>query len=84
MNNLIRRAALMLSTVALLALPLMATDTRTRAAAPAPPTAKPRFSPNQVEAYATASDLAFIRPGLKIIVTRSPSAPIASRSLTST
>ncbi len=68
MNNQIRRAALMLSTVALLALPLMATDTRTRAAAPAPPTAKPRFSPSQVEAYATASDLAFIRPGLKVIV----------------
>jgi len=68
MNNLIRRAALMLLTVALLALPLSATDSRTRAAAPAPPTAKPRFSPSQVEAYATASDLAFIRPGLKIIV----------------
>jgi OmcA/MtrC family decaheme c-type cytochrome len=68
MNNQIRRAALMLATAALLALPLMATNTRTRAAAPAPPTAKPRFSPSQVEAYATASDLAFIRPGLKIIV----------------
>ncbi len=68
MKNQIRRATLMLSTVALLALPLLATDTRTRAAAPAPPTAKPRFSPSQVEAYATASDVAFIRPGLKIIV----------------
>jgi OmcA/MtrC family decaheme c-type cytochrome len=68
MNNQIRRAAMMLQTAALLALPLLATDTRTRAAAPAPPSAKPRFSPNQVEAYATASDLAFIRPGLKIIV----------------
>jgi OmcA/MtrC family decaheme c-type cytochrome len=68
MNNLIRRAILMIATAALIALPLLATDTRTRAAAPAPPTAKPRFSPSQIEAYATASDLAFIRPGLKIIV----------------
>ncbi len=68
MNNLIRRTILMIATAAVVALPLLSADTRTRAAAPAPTPAKPRFSPSQVEAYATASDVAFIRPGLKIIV----------------
>ena len=66
MNILIRRAVLLISTIALLAFPLLATDTRSRAAAPAP--AKSRFTSSQVEAYATASDIAFVRPGLKIIV----------------
>ena len=68
MNILIRRTVFTISTLALLALPMLAAGTqRTRAAAP-PPVPALRFSPSQVEAYATASDLAFIRPGLKIIV----------------
>ncbi len=70
MNIVIRRAVFTISTVALLALPLLAADaSRKRAAAPANPApAQVRFASNQVEAYASASDIAFVRPGLKIIV----------------
>jgi OmcA/MtrC family decaheme c-type cytochrome len=66
MNTAVKRAALTVTTVFLLALSVLADTPRTRATAPGP--AKSRFSPSQVEAYATASDLAFIRPGLKVIV----------------
>jgi OmcA/MtrC family decaheme c-type cytochrome len=64
--------SILVMTAALLAVPLLAGETtgRKRAATP-PPTAavaQPRFASNQVEAYASANDLAFIRPGLKIKV----------------
>jgi decaheme c-type cytochrome, OmcA/MtrC family len=68
MNTIIRRAVFTISAV-LLVLPLLATDVpRKRAAAPATPPAQTQYALSQVEAYATASDIAFIRPGLKIIV----------------
>ncbi|HXH42043.1 MAG TPA: OmcA/MtrC family decaheme c-type cytochrome [Thermoanaerobaculia bacterium] len=70
MNTGMKRAVIVMSAAALLAVsPLVAQPAgRTRSAAPPAAASQPRFSPNQVEAYATASDLAFIRPGLKIIV----------------
>ena len=71
MNIVIKRAALTISTVALLALPLLATDgtQRRRAALPVNPSpAQLHYATNQVEAYLTPNDIAFIRPGLKIIV----------------
>jgi OmcA/MtrC family decaheme c-type cytochrome len=68
MNIVIRRATFMISTVALLALPLLATDgtPRKRASTPAP--AKVQYATSQVEAYLSANDIAFIRPGLQIKV----------------
>ncbi|MEO8033530.1 MAG: OmcA/MtrC family decaheme c-type cytochrome [Acidobacteriota bacterium] len=70
MNKVIRRAVLVFSTVAALALPLLASDgtTRHRATNPTPAPTKVQYTSNQVEAYATANDIAFIRPGLKIKV----------------
>jgi len=69
MKTGIKRAALIVMTAALLAAPLLASDTvgRRRVGTPGAPAA-PIYSSNQVEAYLTASDLAFIRPGLKVIV----------------
>jgi OmcA/MtrC family decaheme c-type cytochrome len=70
MNSGMKRAVIVASTAALLAvLPLVAQPAgRSRAAAsPTAPT-QPRFGPTQVEAFASAADIAFIRPGLKIIV----------------
>lgn len=68
MNTGMKRAVLAMATAVLLAAPIVVAQSgRGRAAAP-PAATKPRFAPNQVEAYATASDLAFIRPGLKVIV----------------
>jgi OmcA/MtrC family decaheme c-type cytochrome len=67
MNTGMKRAALVL-TVALLAVPQMAqTSGRQRSAVPAAG-AQPRYNASQIEAYLTTSDIAFIRPGLKIIV----------------
>jgi OmcA/MtrC family decaheme c-type cytochrome len=71
MNRVIRRAVFAISTLSLLAFPLLATDStpRRRAAAPATPTAaKIHYETDQVEAYLSANDVAFIRPGLKIKV----------------
>jgi OmcA/MtrC family decaheme c-type cytochrome len=64
--NTRRSAVFAIFTIALLAWPMLATDARKRAAAPAPP--QSRYASTQVEAYLTASDVAFIRPGLKIKV----------------
>jgi OmcA/MtrC family decaheme c-type cytochrome len=64
MNTQMRRAVFAIFAVALLAFPMLATDARKRAAAPL----QPRYASTQVEAYLTASDVAFIRPGLKIKV----------------
>ena len=67
MNAVIRRVIFTISTIALLALPVLATDApRKRATAPATPPA--HYLTSQVEAYLTEGDIAFIRPGLKIIV----------------
>jgi len=53
---------------ALLALPLIGADSgRKRASTPTPPT-KQSFSINQLEHYLSENDVAFIRPGLKVIV----------------
>jgi OmcA/MtrC family decaheme c-type cytochrome len=68
MKTAIKRAGLIAMTAALLALPLLATDTVGRRRAGTPPPAAPTYASNQVEAYLTASDIAFIRPGLKVIV----------------
>ncbi|HEX7679693.1 MAG TPA: hypothetical protein VF713_16300, partial [Thermoanaerobaculia bacterium] len=71
MKTGIKRAGLITMTAALLAVsPLVAQPAgRTRSAAPpAAAVTQPRFNSGQVEAFASASDLAFIRPGLKIIV----------------
>jgi OmcA/MtrC family decaheme c-type cytochrome len=67
MNTAVKRAALSITAVFLLALPLLATGTpRSRAATS--PLGKMHYVSSQVEFYAKASDIAFIRPGLKIIV----------------
>jgi OmcA/MtrC family decaheme c-type cytochrome len=68
MNTQMRRAVFAIFTLALLAFPMLAADVRKRAAAPAPVPAQSRYASNHVEAYLTASDIAFIRPGLKIKV----------------
>ncbi|HEV7487551.1 MAG TPA: OmcA/MtrC family decaheme c-type cytochrome [Thermoanaerobaculia bacterium] len=68
MNTQMRRAVFAIFTLALLAFPMLAADVRKRAAAPAPSPAQSRYASNHVEAYLTASDIAFIRPGLKIKV----------------
>jgi OmcA/MtrC family decaheme c-type cytochrome len=68
MNTQMRRAVFAVFTLALLAFPMFATDVRKRAAAPAPAPAQSRYASTQVEAYLTASDIAFVRPGLKIKV----------------
>ncbi len=71
MKTGMKRAFLGMSAAMLLAVPALVAQTgaRSRAAAPPPAAAeKPRYNSSQVEAFATASDLAFIRPGLKIIV----------------
>src|SRR5947209_11473933 len=68
MNTQMRRAVFAIFTIALLAFPMLATDARKRVAAPAPAPEQPRYASSQVEAYLTASDVAFIRPGLKIKV----------------
>jgi OmcA/MtrC family decaheme c-type cytochrome len=68
MNTKMRRAVFAIFTIALLAFPILATDVRRRAAAPAPAPAPQRYASSQVEAYLTASDIAFVRPGLKIKV----------------
>src|SRR5947209_2699578 len=67
MNTQMRRAVFAIFTLALLAFPMLATDARKRAAAP-PAQPQSRYTSSQVEAYLTASDVAFIRPGLKIKV----------------
>jgi len=71
MNIVIRRVVLILSTLAFLALPLVASEGARRRTtsppAPAPP-AKVHYASDQVEAYASPNDIAFIRPGLKIKV----------------
>jgi OmcA/MtrC family decaheme c-type cytochrome len=86
MNIVIRRAVFM---VALVALPLLAADGTTRRRPvtpgnPAPPTV--RYEANQVEAYLTPNDLAYIRPGLKIKVNSvtigSDRKPVVDLSLT--
>ncbi|MEO8033189.1 MAG: OmcA/MtrC family decaheme c-type cytochrome [Acidobacteriota bacterium] len=51
-----------------IAAPVKPVSLARRRATPAPVQATPRFSADQVEAYASANDIAFIRPGLKIIV----------------
>jgi OmcA/MtrC family decaheme c-type cytochrome len=66
MNTHPRRGVFAIFVVVLLAFPMLATDARKRAAAPAP--AQSRYTSSHVEAYLTASDVAFIRPGLKIKV----------------
>jgi OmcA/MtrC family decaheme c-type cytochrome len=68
MKTAIKRAGLIAMTAALLALPLLATDNVGRRRVGTPPPAAPAYASNQVEAYLTASDIAFIRPGLKVIV----------------
>ena len=71
MNIVMRRAIFIISTAALLALPQLATagTSRKRAATPATPAlAKVQYGTNQVEAYLSANDIAFVRPGLKIKV----------------
>jgi len=68
MKTAIKRAGLIAMTAALLALPLLATDNVGRRRVTTPPHAAPVYTSNQVEAYLTASDIAFIRPGLKVIV----------------
>jgi OmcA/MtrC family decaheme c-type cytochrome len=67
MNTQMRRAVFAIFTLALLAFPMLATDARKRVAAP-PAQPQSRYTSSQVEAYLTASDVAFIRPGLKIKV----------------
>jgi OmcA/MtrC family decaheme c-type cytochrome len=70
MNTGMKRAVIVMLTAALLAVSPLVAQTAGRSRSAAPPAAKeqPRFGPLQVEAFASASDLAFIRPGLKIIV----------------
>jgi OmcA/MtrC family decaheme c-type cytochrome len=65
-----KRAVIILSSVAMLALPLLAADgsSRRRTVTPANPAPAVHYSSNQVEAYATANDISFIRPGLKVKV----------------
>lgn len=63
-----KRAVFVMSTAVLLGVSMFAADTRSRAAAPPKAPAQVHYTASQVEAYATASDLAFIRPGLKVIV----------------
>jgi OmcA/MtrC family decaheme c-type cytochrome len=86
MNTQIRRAVFAISTFALLALPILATDAPRKRAAPAPAPVQQRYASSQVEAYLTASDVAFIRPGLKIkvnsIVIGSDRKPVIDVSLT--
>ena len=67
MNTQIRRAVFAISTIALLVFPLSATDTSRKRAA-TPPPEQQRYASSQVEAYLTATDIAFVRPGLKIKV----------------
>jgi OmcA/MtrC family decaheme c-type cytochrome len=71
MNIVIRRAVFVLSTVALLTLPLLANDSTTRRRSTTPATPAPtsvQYAASQVEAYLSPNDIAFIRPGLKVIV----------------
>jgi len=71
MNIIIRRAVIIISTVALLALPLLATGGTPRRGVSTPAIPSPatmHYETNQVEAYLTSNDIAFIRPGLKIKV----------------
>jgi len=67
MNIKIRRAFI-ISTVALLVLPLLAATPRKRVATPVPTPAKIQYKTDQREAYLSVNDIAFIRPGLKIKV----------------
>ena len=67
MNTQIRRAVFAISTIALLVFPLSATDTSRKRAA-TPPPEQQRYASSQVEAYLTATDIAFVRPGLKVKV----------------
>src|ERR1700720_2783342 len=86
MNTQLRRAVFAISTIALLALPLLATDAPRKRVVPTPASPAQRYASSQVEAYLTASDVAFIRPGLKIkvnsIVIGSDRKPVVDVSLT--
>jgi len=61
MNTQMRRVVFAVFTIAMLAFPMLAADARKRSA-PAPAPAKPQYASSQVEAYLTASDIAFVRP----------------------
>jgi len=62
--NIVMRRVFVILTVVSLALSLLAADSapRRRAAAPVDPAPKVTYAANQVEAYASANDIAFIRP----------------------
>ena len=68
MNTQIKRAVFAVSIVSLLALPILATDAPRKRVAPTPAPAQQRYPSSMLEAYLTASDVAFIRPGLKVKV----------------